>query len=174
VPELVALYDPDDVDGCEIGSAPRDRVRAENLPHAATAVLVRRPAGELFVHRRADGKDLWPGHHDVTAGGVVLAGESADRAAARELAEELGIAGARLVPLLHRWYRDERTWYLAFVYLAVWDGDVRFVDGEVAAGWWEQPDRLLARLADPTWPFVPDARQLLRLPQVRAALAAPP
>jgi isopentenyldiphosphate isomerase len=161
--EQVALYDPDDVVGRVLGSAPRSLVRAQNLPHAATAVLVHRPTGEIFVHRRAETKDLWPGLHDCTAGGVVLAGEDPGDAARRELAEELGIDGAPLRPLLTAWYRDDSTHYLAHVYETEWAGDVRFDDGEVAAGWWEQPAALQARLADPSWPFVPDTRRLLEL-----------
>src|SRR5674476_1412437 len=72
---MVALYDPDDPDGRVVGTAPRDVMRAENLPHGATAVLVRRSTGEIYVHRRADTKDLWPGRHDCAAGGVLQAGE---------------------------------------------------------------------------------------------------
>lgn len=166
----MALYDPDDESGRVVGSAPRERVRRENLPHAATAVLVRRPSGEIFVHRRADDKDLWPGRHDCAAGGVLVAGENPDDAARRELAEELGIEGAALTPALLRWYHDEDTWYLAHVYLATWDGEVRFADGEVADGWWEVPARLYERLADPAWPFVPDTRTLLCLPEIRDLL----
>ncbi|MDQ1287941.1 MAG: hypothetical protein QG622_1506 [Actinomycetota bacterium] len=168
--ELVAVYDPDDGTGRVVGSAPRTRMRRENLPHAASVVLVRRPGGQVFVHRRADTKDLWPGRHDATAGGVVLAGEDPDDGARRELAEELGIDGADLVPVLRRWYRDDDTWFLAFVYLATWDGDVRFADGEVADGWWEDPRRLYARLADPAVAFVPDTRGLLELPEIRGLL----
>jgi 8-oxo-dGTP pyrophosphatase MutT (NUDIX family) len=168
--ERVAVYDPDDAEGRAVGVARRDRVRRENLPHAASAVLVRRRCGEVFVHRRADTKDLWPGYHDCTVGGVVLAGEDPGDGARRELAEELGIDGAVLTPLLRRWYRDERTWVLGFVYVTEWDGEVEFADGEVAEGWWEAPQVLLGRLADPSWVFVPDTRLLLGLPVVRAAL----
>jgi isopentenyldiphosphate isomerase len=159
--EVVALYDPAHVTGRVVGTASRSRVRAENLPHAATAVVVLRPTGEVLVHRRADTKDLWPGAHDCAAGGVVLAGESPDEAARRELAEELGIAGVQLAAVLTFWYRDERTHHLAHVYTAVWDGEVRFDDGEVAAAWWEAPDVLLARLEDPGFAFVPDTRAMI-------------
>ena len=168
--EQVALYDPADDDGRVIGAASRRRVRAENLPHAATAVLLRRPTGEIYVHRRSRTKDLWPGRHDCAAGGVVLAGERPDAAAARELAEELGVPAAALTPLLRAWYHDEDTWYLAHVYTAVWDGEVTFADGEVEAGRWEPVAALMARLADPTWPFVPDTRTLLAHPLVRTHL----
>ena len=168
--ELVALYDPDDAHGRVTGAAPRDLVRRDNLPHAGAVVLVRRPSGEVYVHRRSADKDVWPGQHDCCAGGVIGAGEHPDDAARRELAEELGIAGAEPVPLLRRWFHDESSWYLAFGYTAVWDGEIHFTDGEVAAGWWEQPAALYRRLADPAWPFVPDGRQLLELPAVRDLL----
>jgi 8-oxo-dGTP pyrophosphatase MutT (NUDIX family) len=159
--ELVALYDPGDDAGRVVGVTSRRRVRRENLPHAATAVLLRRPDGRLLVHRRADTKDVWPGLHDCAAGGVVLAGESPDEAAARELSEELGVTGVPLRPRLRTWYRDDVTHYLAHVYEASWDGGVIFADGEVAEAWWEPEAMLRERLADPGWPFVPDTRQFL-------------
>ena len=161
--ELVALYDPADAEGRVTGAAPRSRVRRENLPHAAAFVVVRRSDGRVLVHRRSAGKDLWPALLDCANGGVVLAGETPERAARRELAEEVGVddPGLRLEFLLRDWYRDERTWHLAFVYRTVWDGPVRFADGEVAEAWWEAPDVVAAALADPASPFVPDTRALL-------------
>ena len=161
--EVVALFDPDDVCGRVVGASRRSEVRARNLPHAATGVLLRRSTGEVFVHRRAATKDLWPSAHDCAAGGVVLAGESVEEAARRELAEEVGVEGADLRELLTAWYRDDDTHYLAHVYEAVWDGPVSFRDDEVAEGWWMRPEELLARLADPSWPFVPDTRWVLGL-----------
>jgi 8-oxo-dGTP pyrophosphatase MutT (NUDIX family) len=171
---MVAIYDPDDPGGRVVGAAPRELMRAENLPHGATAVLVRTPNGEIYVHRRADTKDIWPGRHDCAAGGVLQTGEDPDEAAARELAEELGIEGAVLVPLIQRWYRGADTTYFAYAYATTWDGPVRFADGEVTDGWWEQPSRLYERLRDPSWPFVPDTRELLELPKIRALLLGEP
>jgi len=69
IEEEVALYDPGDPQGRVVGHAPRSRMRADNLPHAATAVAVRDRAGRIYVHRRTDTKDLFPGAHDVWAGG---------------------------------------------------------------------------------------------------------
>jgi 8-oxo-dGTP pyrophosphatase MutT (NUDIX family) len=138
-------------------------------------VLVRRTDGQVFVHRRSDGKDLWPGWHDCAAGGVIRAGEDPTAAAGRELAEELGVPVAglgavpgagqdgELNPLLVTWYHDDDTWYLAFVFELVWDGPVSFEDGEVAAGWWQPVRALRERLTEPSWPFVPDTRRLLEL-----------
>lgn len=75
-----------------------------------------------------------------------------------ELAEELGITGVELVPRFRRWYHDEHTHYLAFGYEVTWDGPVVHQPEEVADGGWMPWQELLERLADPTWPFVPDGR----------------
>jgi isopentenyldiphosphate isomerase len=56
--ELVDVVD----DGNEVvGVAPRRTLRAENLWHRCTYVFVLNPAGELYVHRRTDTKDVYPG-----------------------------------------------------------------------------------------------------------------
>jgi isopentenyldiphosphate isomerase len=162
IEEQVALYDPSDPCGRVTGHVPRSRMRAENLPHAATSVAVRDRAGRIYVHRRTDTKDLFPGAHDVWAGGVVAAGEDPDDAAVRELAEELGLTGMVLRPLFREWYADDHTRYLAHVYDTVYDterdGPIRHQPSEVADGWWVSLEDLQRRLTDPAWPFVPDGR----------------
>ena len=163
--ELVAIWEsvpaPDGGDdGRVVGTAPRSRVRAENLRHAGTGVLLRDPAGRVYVHRRTDTKDVFPGRHDCFAGGVVVAGESPDENAARELGEELGVHGVPITALFRQWYGDDHTTYLACVYTATWDGPIRHQPEEVAAGWWMELAELADRLADPGWPFVPDGRAL--------------
>lgn len=153
--EILGILDDS---GREVGSAPRWRVRRDNLRHRATAALVRNAAGEVYVHRRTDDKDVFPGAHDVWAGGCVLAGEDVDAAAARELAEELGVSGVPLVPVDVFDYADEVTRYRAFCYEAQWDGPVVHQAEEVAWGGWMTVAELRAHLADPAWPFVPDGR----------------
>ncbi len=54
---------------------------------------------ELYVHRRTETKDVYPGYLDVCAGGVNAAGESYDTCAARELEEELGVSGEAGLPV---------------------------------------------------------------------------
>ena len=158
VEELVDLYDEA---GRVVGRAPRSRVRAENLPHAGTGVVVRNSRGEIYVHRRTDTKDVFPGCYDLAAGGVVAAGEDPDDAAVREAAEELGVRGVPLRPLGVTRYADERTTYVAFLYETVYDGPITHQSQEVAWGAWMTPEQVLARLDDPAWPFVPDSRALL-------------
>lgn len=157
VEEILALYG-DDEEPC--GQAPRSRVRAENLRHAATAVVVRNTAGEIYIHRRTTTKDVYPGLYDFAAGGCVLAGEAPEQAAGRELAEELGIAGVALTPVMRTRYADAVTRYVAFVYEARWDGPVVHQPEEVVWGAWMPVREVVEHLdghRDPSWPFVPDS-----------------
>ncbi len=150
--ELVALYDET---GQPCGVADRARVRAENLWHAATAVVVRNTAGDVYVHRRTKTKDLYPGRYDLCAGGVLRAGEDPLDSARRELAEELGVTGVELVPVGTATYADERTRMHGFIYECTYDGPITWQPEEVAWGAWVTPDRLLEMLDE--LPFMPDS-----------------
>ncbi|UAL29729.1 phosphotransferase [Nocardioides rotundus] len=156
--EQVQVYDEY---GAPVDVAPRSRVRAENLIHAATGVLVRDPMGRVLVHRRTDTKDVYPGRWDFAAGGVMAAGESPDAAARRELAEEVGVAGVPLTPLGRGFFGDDRTRYWGHSYLAEWDGPVRGQPEEVAELAWWPLETLAARLDDPAWSWIPDTVALL-------------
>ena len=156
--EVVAVSNPD---GVVVGAAPRWRMRRDNLWHHATGVIVRDRLGRVYVHRRTATKDVYPGRHDCCAGGVVLAGETPAAAARRELAEELGISGVRLHPVLRSSYADDVTRHHAYVYEATWNGPVRHQTDEIEWGRWMTLEELSTRLEDAIWPFVPDTRALV-------------
>ncbi|TDU84067.1 isopentenyldiphosphate isomerase [Kribbella voronezhensis] len=156
--ELVALLDSD---GRVCGSAPRSVMRRDNLRHAATGVLVRNSAGDIYVHRRTATKDVYPSYYDFMAGGVVAFGEDPYDAVVRELAEELGISGVELVKLPEGDYADDATSYHAYLYSCVWDGPVVHQPEEVAWGAWMSPAELIAKLDDPSWPVMPDTAALV-------------
>lgn len=160
--EIVGLVD---AAGRVVGEAPRSRVRRENLRHAATAVLVRSGAKEIYVHQRSAAKDWCPSSFDAAAGGVLRAGEDPTGNARRELGEELGIelaaTDAVLSSLGTALYEDGTVRVFEHVFQVVWDGPIRFADGEVVAGEWESLESLGRRLADPACRFVPDTTQLL-------------
>ena len=150
-----------DDSGQVVGSAPRSVVRRDNLAHQVVAVLLRDPAGRVYVHRRTDTKDLFPGLHDCFAAGGVQAGEEPADAARRELSEELGADGVDLEEVGTGWYRDGSTRHVWHSYLATYDGEVVHQPEEVAWGTWMTVEDLRAHLADPGWPFVPDGRELV-------------
>jgi aminoglycoside phosphotransferase (APT) family kinase protein len=154
--EVVALYDDG---GRPHGSAPRSVMRAQNLHHAATGVVVRDPYGRVYVHRRTPTKDVYPSRWDFTAGGVVLDGEDPLVAARRELEEELGVT-SELESLGEADYRDDRTSYHAYRYVTTWDGPITPQPEEISYGAWLSVERLLGRMADPEIEFMPDTRAL--------------
>jgi aminoglycoside phosphotransferase (APT) family kinase protein/8-oxo-dGTP pyrophosphatase MutT (NUDIX family) len=155
--EVVALYDDG---GRPTGAAPRSVVRAQNLRHGATGVIVRDPWGRVYVHRRTHTKDVYPSRWDFSAGGVLLAGEDPLVGARRELAEELGVT-SEPVPLGEADYADEHTSYRAFLYVTTWDGPITPQPEEVAYGAWLSIERLLERIDDPEIEFMPDSVSLL-------------
>ena len=149
--ELVDVIDADDR---VVRTVTRAEMRASNLRHRTTFVLVRSPRGEVYVHRRTETKDVYPGLHDVFFGGVVSAGETFDEAAARELAEEAGIVGVSLRFRFLADYRDDRSDQRCAVYDVEWDGSIVLQKEEVAWGDWVDLDRAIAMLDEV--PFVPD------------------
>jgi 8-oxo-dGTP pyrophosphatase MutT (NUDIX family) len=59
--------------------------------HRIATVVCRDPGGRVLVHRRPDDASRFPGHRNWMLGGATEVGESYEDAAARELAEELGV-----------------------------------------------------------------------------------
>ena len=158
VDELVQLFDDQHRPA---GTAPRSRVRRENLRHGATGVVVRDRLGRVYVHRRTDTKDVYPGLYDFAAGGVITAGEDPDDSARREAAEELGVTDAELRRIGVAEYGDDQTRYVSFQYEVTYDGPIRWQPEEVAWGAWMTLEELSERLEDPQWRFVPDSRAML-------------
>jgi 8-oxo-dGTP pyrophosphatase MutT (NUDIX family) len=161
--ERVALFD---AAGHVVGEAPRGVVYRDGLWHGGTGVLLRSGDGaRVYLHRRAPDKLIFPGVHDCWAGGVIGPDEAPEVAAARELAEELGVSGVPLTPIEHFAYdgfadgADAPVRCHMFTYEARWDGPVHHQPSEVVWGDWVTLAELRARLDDPVaWPFVPDGR----------------
>jgi isopentenyldiphosphate isomerase len=80
-----------DAEGREIGSAPRATCHSDpSLIHPSVHVVVVTGSGCLW-QLRGYGKDSAPGHWDHACSGHVGLGEDVRTAAARELAEEIGV-----------------------------------------------------------------------------------
>ncbi len=86
-------------DGARIGLAPRSRVHAEGLWHRSAQVFLFDSAGQLYLQRRVDDKDVCPGLWDQSAAEHLIPGETYPAGALRGLKEELGISGVTLTPL---------------------------------------------------------------------------
>jgi len=155
--ELVIIVDKENT---EVGVVPRREMRSGRLRHRATYILVFNAKGELFVQKRTQTKDVFPGYYDIAAGGVVLAGESYEEGAVRELEEELGIRETPLTSLFDFYYEDEhiRLWGRAFS--CTFDGELVLQEEEVESGEFMRVDEVLRLAAKKR--FTPDCLFVLR------------
>lgn len=129
------LVDVLDDMGQVVDAVPRSVMRAQNLLHRSVFVVVRNDSDELLVHRRAEWKDVWPGAWDIAVGGVVATGEAWELAAARELLEELGVAGD-MSYLGEGEYHDDSVRELSRIYSVRSDGPFELVDDEIVEVAW--------------------------------------
>ena len=142
------------------GSALRSVMRAKGLPHRATYILVFNSKGELYVQKRTPVKDIYPGYYDVAAGGVVMAGESYDESASRELKEELGIQGVSLTHLFNFYRQDAGNRVWGGAYSCVYDGEIVLQEEEVESGGFYSLETILA--ASRHGSYTPDGLYVLR------------
>jgi len=143
-----------------VGQATRREVRRRRLLHRFASVLCRDAAGRIYVHRRNDDKDVYPGMYDMTAGGVLAADETYLEAARRELAEELGVRGPEPRFVFKHRYRGEDNPSWSALFEVTWDGPVTPQASEIAWGAFLTLDELADRID--RWPFVPDGLEIFR------------
>ena len=150
--EIVTVVDEENRPVAEL---PRHRVRSENLPHRATYIFVFDRRARVLVQRRTPIKDIYPGFHDLAAGGVVAAGESYETCAEREAAEELGIRGTALAPRFDFYYEDERIRCFGRVFTCVHEGPFRLQPEEVESVEFRTAEEIAAGCIAP---LTPDTR----------------
>lgn len=149
--EIVAL-----VDGRNhvIGATTRRAMRAKNLAHRSTYILVFNSQGQLYVQKRTTTKDVFPGYYDPATGGVVLSGESYEQSAVRELAEEMGIRDVPLTRLFDFYFSDPGTRVWGGVFSCTYDGLLTLQAEEVESVSLLTVDEIFQRAQ--VEPFTPD------------------
>lgn len=154
--EIVQIVDRENR---RIDTLPRHQMRARRLIHQACYILVFNTRGEIFLQKRTMDKDVYPGCWDVAAGGVVLAGESYEEAADRELLEELGISTVDLQYQFDNYFedRDNRVW--GRIFTCTHDGPFTLQAEEIESGHFIGVDECLA--LNRTEPFTPDGIAIL-------------
>jgi 8-oxo-dGTP pyrophosphatase MutT (NUDIX family) len=152
--ELVEVVD--DLDRV-IDVVPRHVVRERLLLHRCTYVVVLDPGGAVYVHRRSETKDVYPGYYDVIAGGVNSVGEAYDACAAREIEEELGVAASPTFRFMHRYEGPDGRCF-GGVFDVVWDGPIVWQQTEVAWGAFVPRDALDAMITRER--FCPDSLEV--------------
>ncbi|MCB1748096.1 MAG: NUDIX domain-containing protein [Gammaproteobacteria bacterium] len=132
--ELLDVVDAADV---VVGQATRAEIHRRGWRHRAVHIVVSNPQGEVFVQRRALSKDCQPGLWDTSAAGHVDHGESYAAAAARELAEELGLVEETLEAWWSLAASPDTGQEFVHVYRCCSTRQPRPDPGEIAAsGWW--------------------------------------
>ena len=167
--ELLDVVEEDDR---VVGQATRREVRARRLRHRFSSILCRDGAGRLYVHRRTDDKDVYPGMYDTAAGGVLAAGETYLEGARRELAEELGVVGPEPRFLFRHRYRGQENPSWSALFEVTWDGPVIPQASEIAWGAFLTLEELDARTRE--WTFCPDGLEIYRRWRAQAGGATSP
>jgi 8-oxo-dGTP pyrophosphatase MutT (NUDIX family) len=144
--ELVEVVD---TDGTVLEVVTRATMRARNLRHRCSYIVVR-SGGRVLAHQRAAWKDVWPSHWDLAFGGVLAPGEPWLDGAVRELAEEAGavVVASDLTELGSLTYESELVRVLGRVYAVECGGPFTFADGEVERIEWVAREDLAGWLRD--------------------------
>jgi isopentenyldiphosphate isomerase len=152
--EIVTLVDVNDL---VTGAASRARVRKEGLVHRVCYILVFNAEDKLLLQRRTSIKDLYPGYYDAAAGGVLLAGESYETSASRELQEELGISAPMKTHFDH-YFDDGFNRYWGRVFSCQHEGPFKLQAAEVQSVEFVE----IAQILDAEFsPLTPDTREVL-------------
>ncbi|OKP03848.1 NUDIX hydrolase YfcD [Xenorhabdus eapokensis] len=142
-----------------IAQSSRQQMRAQNLRHRATYIVVHDGMGKILVQHRTETKDFYPGKLDATAGGVVMAGENLLESARREAEEELGIAGIPFAEHGIFYYEEETCRIWGGLFSCVSHGPFALQEEEVTAVYWLTPQEITARCDE----FTQDSLKALSL-----------
>jgi isopentenyldiphosphate isomerase len=135
------IQDVIDEDDNILDKLTRKEIKKNNLLHRGVFVFVFNSKGEIFLQKRSMNKTLYPGLWGIGAGGGVIAGESYDEAAKRELKEELGIEKPIEFIFDFR-YESKDDNYKGKVYKLVYDGKIKIAKREIDEGHFKTIDEI--------------------------------
>ena len=153
-----------DYDNRVIGTAGRSEIHKQRFKHRSVHVFLFNSAGELFLQKRAQAKDEFPGYYDSSAAGHVNPGENYHEAAARELKEELGIE-AQLEKVTELPASQETGWEFVSFYSAVSDDAVKLNYDEIEEGKFYSLKEIRALLLSDGDKFTPSVKTLFKIYQ---------
>ncbi len=155
-----------------VGRERRDFIHARGLMHRSAQVLLFNSSGELFLQKRSQNKDEFPGLWDSSAAGHVDPGEDYIDCARRELAEELGVHAPLELDALFRFPASEDTgWEHCSVFRCVHDGPLRLQEDEVDEGKWLSPPEMDRLVNDAHSELTPAVQKIWR--RLRESEAGP-
>ncbi len=154
--ERIQIVDRNDI---PVTSATRGEMRQRRLIHRAAYILVFNKKDCLFIQKRTMIKDIYPGYWDLAAGGIVLAEESYEDAAARELAEELGVTDCPLQHMFDQYFEDSSNRVWGRIFSCISSGPFVLQKEEIEHGHFIPLDDITA--LHQREPFTPDSLPLL-------------
>ena len=124
-----------DEDGRVTGSATRGECHGgSKLLHPVVHLHVFNSAGEVYLQKRPEWKDIQPGKWDTAVGGHIDYGETREAALQREVCEELGIWDFKAELVDKYVFESSRERELVYVHKCVYDGRVRPSSEELDGG----------------------------------------
>lgn len=124
-----------DEEGRVVGSATRGECHSgSKLLHPVVHLQVMNPAGDIYLQKRPEWKDIQPGKWDTAVGGHIDLGESPEEALQREAREELGITDFTPVFVDKYVFESAIERELVYVYRCTYDGTLHPSTTELSGG----------------------------------------
>lgn len=128
---MAEIVDVVDAENQVLRSVPRHVMRAQNLFHRASFIVIHDRNGFFYVQKRTPIKDYCPSMFDACCGGVMQSGEDATYSAYRELEEEMGIRNTPLKELGWFQYHDENNHVWGALFSCEYEGELQLQESEV-------------------------------------------
>lgn len=114
-----------DEEGRVIGSATRGECHSgSRLLHPVVHLHVFNSAGDIYLQKRPEWKDIQPGKWDTAVGGHIDYGETPEEALLREVREELGITDFTPIFVDKYVFESARERELVYVHRTTYDGPI--------------------------------------------------
>jgi isopentenyldiphosphate isomerase len=124
-----------DEEGCVVGSATRGQCHnGSRLLHPVVHLHVFNTAGDIYLQKRPEWKDIQPGKWDTAVGGHMDYGETPEEALRREVREELGITDFTPEFIGKYVFDSKRERELVYVNRTIYDGPVKPSTEELDGG----------------------------------------
>lgn len=118
-----------DETGAVVGRATRGECHSgSKLLHPVVHLHVFNSAGDLYLQKRPDWKDIQPGKWDTAVGDHVDFGEMVEDALRREAREELGLTDIEPRSLLQYVFESDREKEYVNVFSIIYDGEINPTD----------------------------------------------
>ena len=166
--EIIGIFDENDN---YVRKDTRKNMRANNLIHRCTDIVVMNPKNEILVQTRSLKKEYCPGYLEAVIGGVVGDGEDPNLCAEREVKEEIGIDIYKIkekLKFINKFFFEEdicRVW--TYCYLLKLNEDeikhIKFCDHEVSSIQWIEKNKLLEMFNDNNIKFTGGSKETIKL-----------